>query len=157
MMIETLGSFKIKVCKKYLAAILYLKSMVPFQWGVNDCMTLACDSIKAMTGMDPMANWLRGRYSNKYQAIDLVRGHFGMSFLDTFSSIFDVMGFQPSNSLKMGDIAFIRIPNLDPEAAELFGGMTLATVFNELGHVICPGKEGLAVIEKFDLVKAWKL
>jgi hypothetical protein len=150
-------SQKIKGWEKYLSANLYLKGMVPFKWGVNDCITSACDSIKAMTGVDPMANWLRGRYSSKYEAIDLVRNHFGLSFLDTFASVFEVMGFEPTDKLKKGDIAFIRIDNIDPEAAEMFGGVTLATIFNDVGHVVCPGKDGLVVIEKFDLVKAWTL
>jgi hypothetical protein len=129
----------------------------PFKWGVQDCMTLACDSIKVMTGIDPMANWLRGQYSTKYEAIELVHNHFGLSFLGTFASIFEVMGFELSDKLERGDIAFIRIDNIDKEAAEMFGGVTLATVFNDVGHVVCPGKDGLVVIEKFDLVRAWTL
>jgi hypothetical protein len=157
MMIETLGSFKIKGWRKYLAANLYLKSMKPFEWGVNDCMILACDAIKAMTGMDPIANWLRGKYSDKHEAIAVVRGHFGLPFLETFEMVFETMGFQPSEKLEMGDVAFVRIENFDPEAAKLFGGLTLATVFNDAGHVVCPGKDGLVVLSKFEMVKAWKL
>jgi hypothetical protein len=146
---------KIKGWKKYLAANLYLKGMIPFQWGVNDCMTSACDAIKVMTGLDPMANWLRGHYSDKHEAIKIVRGHFGLPFLETFEMVFETMGFEQSAGLEMGDVAFIRVENLDTEAAKLFGGVTLATVFNEFGHVACPGKDGLVVFEKFDLVKAW--
>lgn len=148
---------KIKEWERYLAASFYMKSMMPFEWGVNDCMTMACDSIKAMTGVDPMANWLRGQYSTKHEAIDLVRNHFGLSFLDTFASVFEVMGFEPTDKLERGDIAFIRVENIDPEAAEMFGGVTLATVFNDAGHVVCPGKDGLVVFEKFNLVRAWTL
>jgi hypothetical protein len=150
-------SQKIKGWKKYLAANLYLKSMAPFQWGVNDCMTLACDAIRAMTGMDPMANWLRGHYSNKHEAIKMVRGHFGLPFMETFEAVFETMGFEPSNKLQMGDIAFVKIKNIDPVAAKLFGGVTLATVFNDAGHVVCPGKDGLVVLAKYNLVKAWTL
>jgi hypothetical protein len=150
-------SQKIKGWKKYLAANLYLKGMAPFQWGVNDCMTLACDAIKAMTGMDPMANWLRGHYSNKHEAIALVRGHFGLSFIDTFEMVFETMGFEQSRKLEMGDILFVRVENLDPEAAALFEGVTLATVFNDVGHVVCPGRDGLVVLEKYNLVRGWTL
>jgi len=157
MIINTLGSFKIVGWKKYLAASLYLKSLRGFEWGVNDCMTLACDSIKAMTGLDPIANWLRGQYSNKYEAIKLVRGHFGLPFLETFTQLFEMIGFQETNKPELGDVAFIRIDNLDPEAAKLFDGITLATVFNDRGHAVCPGKNGLVFFETYDLVKAWKL
>ncbi len=156
-MIETLGSFKIVGWKKYLAAHFYLKSMAPFEWGVNDCMTLACDSIKAMTGMDPMANWMRGRYTTKQDAIGLVRCHFGLPFRETFESVFEAMGFQPTDKLEVGDIAFIIIENIDLDAAKMFGGVTLSTVFNDAAHVVCPGKNGLVVIEKYELVSAWKL
>ncbi len=150
-------SLKIKGWERYLAASLYVKSMAPFQWGVNDCMTFTCDSVKAMTGMDPMTNWLRGHYSDKREAIALVRGHFGLPFFDTFEMVFETMGFQETDKLEKGDIAFIRVENLDPEAAKLFGGVTLATVFNDFGHVACPGKNGVAVFDKYDLVKAWTL
>jgi hypothetical protein len=156
-MIETLGSYKIKGWERYLAASLYLKSMMPFEWGVHDCMTMACDSIKAMTGMDPMANWLRGKYSNKHEAIKSVRSHFGLSFIDTFEMVFETMGFEQSRKLEMGDIIFVRIDNLDPEASKLFGGVTLATVFNDKGHIVCPGKDGFVVLEKYNLVRGWTL
>lgn len=148
---------KIKGWKKYLAANLYLKGMAPFKWGVNDCMTLACDAIRAMTGMDPMANWLRGQYSNKHEAIALVHGHFGLSFLDTFEMVFETMGFEQSDKVEMGDVVFVRVENLDAEAAKLFGGVTMATVFNDSGHIVCPGKDGLVVLENYNLVVGWKL
>ena len=34
----------------------------PFEWGVSDCCTRACDVFNALHGIDPMAP-LRGRYS----------------------------------------------------------------------------------------------
>lgn len=148
---------KIKGWEKYLAASLYLKMGLPFQWGVNDCMTLACDSIKVMTGVDPMANWLRGHYRDKHEAIALVRGHFGLPFRETFEAVFQTMGFEQVDTLEQGDIAFVRIKNIDAEAAKLFDGVTLSTVFNSFGHIIGPGKDGLVVVEKYDLVSVWRL
>jgi hypothetical protein len=128
----------------------------PFQWGVQDCMTLACDSIKAMTGVDVLAGWARGKYSTKHEAIDIVRGHFGLSFLDTFAALFEGLGFEETTTVEYGDIAFVRVKNMDPEASQLFGGVTLATGFKNPGSIVCPGKAGLVVLKEFGMVRAWK-
>lgn len=159
-MIEKLGSFKIEGWEKKLATMLWSKRDQPFKWGEHDCMTLACDSIKTMTGFDPMAGWARGKYSTKHEAIDIVRGHFGLCFIDTFSELFYCLGFQVVTEVGRGDIAFVKVKNLDEEASELFGGVTLATVFaDKKGKTgfICPGKAGLVVLKEFELRRAWKL
>lgn len=139
-----------------LLQLMISKDDIPFEWGKQDCMTLACDSIEAMTGIDVL-RWARGEYKTKQQAIDTVIGHFGWSFKDTFSQIFKDLGFEETDSVGVGDIAFIKTDNLDPEAAELFGGVTLATCFAPGGNMICPGKDGLLLILKYEMVIAWRL
>jgi hypothetical protein len=40
---------------------LTLHQQQPFGWGVSDCIVLVADVARAMTGVDPMADW-RGTY-----------------------------------------------------------------------------------------------
>lgn len=44
----------------------------PFEWGVSDCCTRACDVFAALHGVDPMAP-LRGRYKTRLGALRLIR------------------------------------------------------------------------------------
>jgi hypothetical protein len=48
----------------------------PFEWGVSDCCTSACDVFARLHGIDPMAP-LRGRYASQAQAHDLIRARGG--------------------------------------------------------------------------------
>jgi hypothetical protein len=140
---------------KVLGKMVFSKGSEPFEWGVNDCMTLAAESVKIMTGLDPMAGW--GKYSTKHEAIKTVKAQFGLSFLETFTRIFEDMGFQRVTRMGLGCVGFIRTMNLDREAQKLFGGVTLATGLSDSGHVVCPGRDGLVVISRYELERAWKL
>lgn len=40
----------------------------PFAYGRSDCCTFACDVVREVTGVDPMAD-LRGRYATRPQAV----------------------------------------------------------------------------------------
>jgi len=46
--------------------------LAPFEWGVSDCCTRACDVFAELHGVDPMAP-LRGKYSDRRGALRLVR------------------------------------------------------------------------------------
>lgn len=97
---------KKKGWRKGLSKMIFEKGSQPFEWGVNDCMTLASESVKIITGQDPMAGW--PSYSNKHEAIEVVKAQFGLSFLETFTKIFKDMGFKRASQVDMGGIAFIR-------------------------------------------------
>ena len=58
-----------------LAACLDLMDR-PWQWGVADCCTAACDVFARLHGIDPMAP-LRGRYSTRLGAGRLIARHGG--------------------------------------------------------------------------------
>jgi len=149
-------TIKIHNWENNLLNLMISRDSVPFEWGMHDCMTVSSDAVEAMTCMDPM-KWARGKYKTKQEAIDIVTNHFGLSFIDTFSQIFNDLGFKETDSVGLGDISFIKTENLDPEASELFGGVTLATCFDPVGNMIVPGRDGLLLILKYELVKSWKL
>lgn len=138
-----------------------LKKMVlengarPFEWGVNDCMTLAAEAIRIMTGLDVMAKW--PEYHNKHEAIEAVNQKYGLGFLETFTRIFEDAGFEPTPFFALGNVGFIKTENMDQEAAELFDGVTLATGLSDTGHVFAPGRSGLVLIHRYERVKIWRL
>lgn len=49
----------------------------PFEWGVADCCTAACDVHLRLTGVDPMAPW-RGAYHGPRGALRLIRDQGGL-------------------------------------------------------------------------------
>ena len=76
----------------------------PFEWGVNDCATLACDAVLAMTGVD-LATDLRGRYGSREEA----RGILGVTFEDYCVRIASEHGLveAPWRELHRGDLGFL--------------------------------------------------
>ena len=56
---------------------------------------------------------------------------------------------------EFGDIALVRIQNIDQRAARLSGGLTLGIVCND-GFVAVPGKDGMVLNPQATIVKAWR-
>ena len=148
-------SMKVLEWRQGLISFIKERLLSPMDWGRNDCLLFSCSGVKAMTGEDP-AGWMRGRYNNKIQAMKVLRGHYGLGFFDTFDRVFDEMGFTETDSPEFGDIAFVRLENLDPEAARMTDGVTMVLVWDET-TVMAPGKEELAFVSQFEWVKIWKL
>ena len=148
-------SQKLNDWKPRLRTLIVERAKVPFEWGKNDCVSFAADVIEAMTGMD-VIDWGRGKYSNKEEALMVLKDHFGVGVFKTFDRIFEEHGFTQTDSIKGGDIAFVVIENLDPEASEMFNHLTLMVGVGD-GAITGPGKDGLVLIKKYELVKAWTL
>ena len=155
-MITEIQTQKQEGWRETLSVLTHMNADRPFQWGVNDCVTSASDSVIVITGKDPF-QWGRGKYTNKHEAVAVLRGHFGVGLLNTFTRIFHEMGFAETDAMRCGDIGFVRIINCDPDAAQMFGGITMVTGVNDQGGVIAPGEKELMLINKYELVRAWKL
>lgn len=52
----------------------------PFEWGTNDCCTVAAGVVEACTGIDPMQD-LRGSYDSEFSAGRVIVQHGGMEAL----------------------------------------------------------------------------
>lgn len=131
-----------------------------FKWGIQDCSTLVVDAIILMVGsdvFDQIGISTKVKYKNKFEAFRTLNDIYGTGFFNTYNIIFDEMGFQEIDEVKYGDIAIVRLENLDQEAAKLFGGLTLVIGFNDSGVVIAPGKEALVLVDQYELVKAWRI
>ncbi len=142
--------------KEKLMGFIMTQQRTPFQWDHNDCVSFATNCIMAMTGID-VVDWLRGKYYDKHTAKQALWGHMGMGLVKTFSKIFEENGFKRTDQINIGDICFVEIQNLDPEASRMFGNVTMAVVVNRSGHIMAPGKNGLEILNKYKLVKAWTL
>lgn len=132
------------------------KALTKFSWGTHDCATFASGAVIEMTGMDPMADGLRG-YTTRYGAFKLLRNKYNVGFLNTFIKVFDLMGFEEVDDLQYGDIVFARIWMEDKEEETKLGGVVMAVVYNDTGLLIAPGDDGLILFEDYELVRAWRL
>jgi len=154
MAVET--SIKTRNWESKLRGFIRSQSGTPFQWDRSDCVSFTTNCIMAMTGID-VAGWLRGKYNDKHSAKKVLWDHMGMGLVKTFSKIFEENGFEETYKLRTGDICFVQIQNLDPEASRMFDNATMAVVVNNFGHIAVPGKNGLEIFNHYRLMKAWKL
>ena len=121
-----------------LATLLDERRAMPFSWGTNDCCTLACDAVLAMTGHDP-AEGLRAHRSAQ-EAAEVLRAHGGVLGLAN-----DRLG-----------------PAIVPALAQV-GDVAMATLDGRDTLVICagsgwvgPGADGLVWIEQAAASHAWR-
>jgi hypothetical protein len=144
---------KFKDWRMRLQSFLWSRLWVPFKWQDNDCCTFACDGIKEMTGYDP-GKWFRGKYITRFGAYKAIKEFSGGSFKDLAEKMAADMGAVETQNPKFGDIALVRIQNIDERAAKLSGGMTMGIVCNN-GLVAVPGKDGMVLNPQAEIVKAW--
>ncbi len=123
---------------------------LPFIWGENDCVSFTSDNIRLMTGKDP-SWWNRGKYSNKFGALRVLKEFNGLGLVETFEHVFLESGYERTDKLEIGDVGFMEVENLDTEAAQMFGGVTLATGLNS-GYAVAPGKDSLVRIMKYNVL-----
>jgi hypothetical protein len=81
-----------------------------FEYGHLDCCLFACDAILAMTGTD-IAEWFRGRYSTRKEAMVLVREFAGKATtLAVAERVTEANGMSKVEVLRLqrGDVALIK-------------------------------------------------
>lgn len=100
-----------------LAAFLDRERVGDFRWGRSDCATFACDGIKAMTGVDPMAR-LRGTYTEND----------GPRLARIVLEIAAGLGSPevPKQQVRRGDFLLVRDPSTDLMSCGLSIGPTAA-------------------------------
>lgn len=154
-MIKSIVSYKTKGWEKRLETFIRSRADIPFAWGSNDCVSFTADCIKEMTRQDVIA-WGRGKYKNKAEALEVLKGQYGMGMYRTFDRIFtEEMEYHESDCLGCGDIGFVQMENRDTVASEMFDYLTLVTCVDNSGTVICPSEEGLTLTKNYLMVKAW--
>jgi hypothetical protein len=132
--------------EKRLAAWLRDCAGVPFEWGRHDCCTFCSGAVKAMTGVDRMAEF-RGRYATALGAARALK-RFGAGTLEaTLDGKF--AGIAPSLAQR-GDIV---------TADDGVGGVALCVVLGPYAAGVGSeaGREGLLRVARADWRRAWRI
>lgn len=113
-----------------------------FEWGKFDCCLFAADTVYAMTGVDPVAEF-RGRYSTRIGAAKLIKAAGGFEAMITA-----VLG-PPKSILKVsrGDVVLGEVSSLEhlgPVLGVCEGGVSWFV-----------GEEGLIAIPTKCCTKSW--
>lgn len=60
-----------------LALFTAARRLTPYNWGTNDCVTFAADSVAAVSGNDPLGS-LRGTWTNEAEAMAVLEAQGGL-------------------------------------------------------------------------------
>ena len=125
-----------------LAEFLALRADRPFEWGEQDCVSLAADAAVVLTGRDPFAAH-RGQYTNEDEAYRLVVGEDGLvAFVSRLMAEFGAPEC-PVSLTQRGDWAMVSVGN--QFVTGIVAGETVAA----------PGVRGLAYVPLKRAVAAW--
>lgn len=126
-----------------LAEFLAERADVPFEWGSQDCVTVAADACVVLTGRDPIAAY-RGLYSSE-EGGDAIVGEQGLqAFLARLMAEFGAPECSPSLAQR-GDWAMVTVGN------QLITGVVVGAT------VAAPGLRGLAHVPLRRAVCAWAI
>ncbi|EHM01164.1 hypothetical protein HMPREF9946_02239 [Acetobacteraceae bacterium AT-5844] len=126
-----------------LAALVEERRNAPFEWGVQDCCTLAADAALAITGADPLADW-RGRYASEEEAETRI-GPEGLEAAVAAGLAAWGAPECPVAFAQRGDWALVSVGN------QLVCGVVLGAV------VAAPGRDGIAFVPVSRMQRAWSI
>lgn len=127
----------------------------PLRWGRNDCILFAMNGLEKAFKEDFGMDNIRGCYDGPRSAFKFMSSLPGEDFVDVVGKWVEAYGFVEVGEPQFGDLACIRVENVDPVASELFGGMTFSLVCLP-AIVIAAGKEGAGFVNDFEYLKLWR-
>ena len=127
-----------------LADGLDARAAQPFAWGVNDCCTLACDVVLAMTGVDLMAD-LRGSYSDEASAEAILAREGGLAAVAARAALAAGLGDCHAGFAQRGDVALVQHGN----------ALAMGVIAGDA--VAVPGPDGLAFLPLSAVLRAWSV
>lgn len=97
------------------------KASEPFEYGINDCATLAADWVVEHGHSDPMRRW-RGKYDSEQAARDLICAHGGLAMLWMLGTM-DAELPEP-DILRVGDVGIVQMATEQgqEEVGAIYGG-----------------------------------
>jgi hypothetical protein len=120
-----------------------------FAYGLLDCGLFTCDAVLAMTGRD-MADWVRGRYRNRTEALHLVREHVGstsvMALVEKVCGDHQMPEVDPLR-MQRGDVALIRRGS----------GYSMGIMDLNGREIVTPAKVGLAWVPLARIARGWRV
>jgi hypothetical protein len=119
--------------------------IVPFEYGVADCCTFACDWVLAIRGVDPMADW-RGRYASRVGVTRKIMERGGM--IECVSAEMKAAGLEETIFPQPGDVGLVR---------QVYDGdeRIMLAIKTARGWA-CKGERGL-VVAPLETVRAWRV
>jgi len=99
----------------------------PFKWGVHDCCTFTANCVEAMTGRNPMAQFI-GKYHDKKSALRALRKFGKGSLYKTLESLFGAP-ISPEKAIR-GDLAY-GVFDDDPAVGICLGQYSVFTGYLE--------------------------
>jgi hypothetical protein len=121
-----------------LAEFCRQRETIPFAWGSNDCVLFAADCVLATTGVDHAAKF-RG-YRTAVHAARLIKKLGGLEAIVTLALGPSI----PLHEVVAGDVVLIEIES------------TIALGIYTGSACIGPGKSGIIVVSRTQMVAAWK-
>lgn len=120
-----------------------------FQYGTFDCCLFTCDCVGAMTGHD-MAEWFRGKYGTRKQALELIRertGHTGVKAIAEYAAAECSMRSIPVLMAQRGDMVLVGT-----------GSKAILGVVSLIGtDVMCLNKKGIVRVALEHATAAWRV
>ena len=114
----------------------------PFVWGTQDCVTLACDAVVLMIGIDPWEG-LRGTYATEAEAEAMTAAAGGPEALVAARMAAAGLPECSARFAQRGDVALVEIGN------QLMLGVVL------IGRVAVPGADRLQFVPMSNVRRVW--
>lgn len=120
-----------------------------FKYGTFDCCLFTCDCIQAMTGHD-MAEWFRGKYTNRKQSMELIKqrtGHTGVKAIAEYAAAECGMRSVPVLMAQRGDMVLVGD-----------GPKAILGIVSLLGaDIMCLNKTGIVRVALEHVTAAWRV
>jgi hypothetical protein len=120
-----------------------------FRYGEHDCCLFSCSAIQMMTGTD-LAEWFRGKYSTRKQALELIKertGHTGVGAIAQYAAAEFGMSSVSVSLAQRGDMVLVgKGPNAILGIVSLSGA-----------DVMCLNKHGIVRVALEHVTAAWRV
>lgn len=122
-----------------LNAYIEERTLMPFEWAVNDCITFGAEWIRRCCGVDLLENI---HYTNMQEAAALLASKGGIA-----NAITEVLGdpLDKPRKAQRGDVGLVRVE----------GRLSMVVVNGPI--VLGPGEKGLAGLPLTSLEMAWRI
>ena len=131
--------------ERALAGRIWTARELTFAWGTFDCCTWACDWIRDVTSVDPMAAY-RGKYSTEAGAAAIFGASLG-NFAATIATSIGAAEVKPTFA-RRGDIVFV-------DNGTQYG--CLGVVNLDGRHAACVWQNGLLLVHMNRWKRAWQI
>ena len=130
----------------------------PFAWGTNDCATLACDAVLAMTGTD-IAEPLRGGYTSALGAARRMRDFIKKRSQKALAEALrlEAVAVVIAREWLIDEVPILEAQRGDIALLDTELGAALGVVSLNGWEILAPGTEGLMRLPLRSASRAWRI